>query len=48
MMAEVCPICGIKLPGTGPLGGSELQVLQRIEHLLQHLVTQQTSPQARP
>ncbi len=48
MMAEACPVCGMKLPGTGPLGGSELQVLQRIEHLLQHLVSQQTTGQARP
>ena len=36
------------LPGTGSLGGSELQILLRIEHLLQHLVYQQIKGQARP
>lgn len=41
MMGELCQICGAKLPGTGSLGGSELQILLRIEHLLEHLVYQQ-------
>jgi hypothetical protein len=47
-MAETCLICGKALPGTGSLGGSEVQILLRIEHLLQHLVYQQVKGQPRP
>jgi hypothetical protein len=44
-MAEACPICGMTLPGTGSLGGSEVQILLRIEHLLKHLVYPQVKGQ---
>lgn len=41
IVADTCAYCGMKLPGTGALGGSEVQILLRIEHLLQHLVDHQ-------
>jgi hypothetical protein len=47
-MAEACPICGMTLPGTGSLGGSEVRILLPIEHLLKHLVYQQVKGQPRP
>ncbi len=38
----------MKLPGTGALGGSEVQILLRIEHLLQHLADHELRGQTRP
>ncbi len=46
-LAETCAYCGMKLPGTGALGGSEVQILLRIEHLVQHLVDYQLKGQVR-